>query len=115
MLSTFEVFLLSFVAIMFPLAVVALVFSIDPPEGPLSKYYRAERYLNPVGNLFLITVCLDAITKLAAHFGLIDAATKSAIQPFIGWPFFVLFFAFVGLWVSAFIKVRRLEKNRAAG
>lgn len=113
MLSTFEVFLLSFVSLLFPVALITLVYSIPPPESFLSKYYRAEKLLNPVGNLFLITVCLDAMTKLAGHFGFIDAATKSTIHPFIGVPFGVLLLAFLGLWVKAFFKVRRLEKSGA--
>jgi hypothetical protein len=109
MLTTYEIALYGFVvAVLLPLAAFALVTGARPPENSwFSKYYRAEKYLHACGNLFLLTVCANAISRLAFHFGLIDAALKDRIAPFIGVPFAALLIAFLVLWVRAYLKVRR--------
>jgi len=107
MLSNFEIALYGFVAVLLPLAAFALITGARPENTWLSKYYKVEKYLHPCGNLFLLTVCANAISKLALHFGFIDAATSDSLAPFIGVPFFVLLVAFLVLWIRAYLKVRR--------
>lgn len=108
MLSPFEIALYGFVTLLLPLAAFALVTGAQPPENTwFSKYYKAEKYLHPCSNLFLLTVCANAIARLAFHFGLIDAATKDNLGPIIGVPFFVLLVAVLALWIRAHLKLRR--------
>jgi len=108
MLSNVEIALYGFVAVLLPLAAFALITGAEPPENTwLSKYYRAEKYLYPCGNLFLLTVCANAIARLAFHFGFIDPGLNERLAPAIAVPFFVLLVAFLALWVRAYLKVRR--------
>jgi hypothetical protein len=108
MLRPWEVVLYSFVIVLLPLAVFALVTGARPPENSLlSKYYRAEKHLHTCGNLFLLAVCANAIARLASHFGYVDAAMKEWLGVLIGAPFFVLLVACLTLWVRAYLRVRR--------
>jgi hypothetical protein len=114
MLSTFEVAINSFVLVLLPIVVISLVRGSPAPEfGILSKFYRAETYLNFVGNLFLFALCAIAFGKLGLHFGYIDASRAGLVDRVTGIPFMVLFFLFVGLWVKAALKIRRLGKTGA--
>src|SRR5262245_26406868 len=108
MLNSFEIALYGFVAMLLPLAIFSLVSGAQPPEyTPLAKYYRAEKYLQPCGNLFLITVCANSIARLAQHFGYIHAGLSEQLAPYINVPFLVLLVAFLALWIKAYVKVRR--------
>lgn len=107
MLSNFEIALYGFVAVLLPLAAFELLTGAQPANTWLSKYYKVEKYLHPCGNLFLMTVCANAIAKLAFHFGFIDAAMNARLAPVVGVPFFVLLVAFLVLWIRACLKVRR--------
>lgn len=111
MLSTFEVILNSLVLVLIPLVILSLVRGSPAPQfGVLSKYYHAEKYLNFVGNLFVLSLCMTALGKLALHFGYIDASRAELVDRITGLPFMILFFLFVGLWVRAALKIRRLGK-----
>jgi hypothetical protein len=114
MLTTFEVVIYSCAALLLPLALFSLAKgSPAPPNTILSKYYAAEKYLNVVGNLFLVTVCAHAIAGLALHFGFIDAAMHDIAGYVIGPPFAILLVGFLALWLKAAIKIRR-DGNAAA-
>ena len=80
---------------------------VPPPEGRLSKYYRAERYLFPVSNLFVIVLGVIALVRLGVHFGFIGAAAQAQLAPILQIPFLVLLVAVLLLWISAYRKVRR--------
>ncbi len=115
MLSTFEVVINSFVLVLLPIVVVSLVRGSPAPEfGILSKFYHAEKYLNFVGNLFLLALvrrlrsessaCISAISMRAGQsLWIASPACRS-------WFCFSLF---VGLWVRAVLKIRRLRKTNA--
>lgn len=112
MLSTFELMTYSIAAaLLLPLALWSLAKGSPAPQNTiLSKYYAAEKYLNVVGNLFLVTVCAHAIAGLAQHFGLIGTEMADAVRVFVGVPFAVLLAAFLALWAKAAIKIRREGK-----
>jgi len=109
MLSTFE--LVTYVVaavVLLPLALFSLLNGSPAPQNTiLSKYYAAEKHLNLVGNLFLLTVCAHAIAGLAQHFAVIDTATAESVRLLVGLPFGVLLVAFLALWVKAAVKIRR--------
>jgi hypothetical protein len=114
MLSTFEVVINSFVLVLLPLVIVSLMRGSPAPNfGPLSKFYHAEKYLNFAGNLFLLALIAIALGKLGLHFGYIDASRAELVDRVTLVPFMAMFFVFVGLWVKAALKLRRLEKNGA--
>jgi hypothetical protein len=114
MLTTFEVVIFSCAALLLPLALFSLAKGSPAPQNTiLSKYYAAERHLNFVGNLFLVTVCANAIARLALHFGVIDSATRDNLGYVIGIPFGVLLVAFLALWIKAAFKIRRAAKATA--
>ncbi len=108
MLGTFELALNVAVVLLLPIVIASLVGGSKPPEnGVFTKYYRAQKNLMFVGNLFLLSICAQAIARLAAHFGFIDAATMEALALPLGLPFFVLLIAFAVLWLMAALKIRR--------
>lgn len=109
MLTMLNLFIYGFVAlVVLPLAVISLATGSKPPADTLfEKYYRAERHLMLIGNLFLLTVGAIAIFKLVQHFGLIDAASADTVETWVNVPFFVLMIAFLLSFVRAYLKVRR--------
>lgn len=114
MLSTFEVAIYSFVLLLTPLAIFSLIRGSPPPSfGPLSKFYRAEKYLNVVGNLFVLSICASALGKLALHFGFIDMSAADRVEFWTSIPLLSLLLIYLGLWVRAALKVRRLGGNGA--
>jgi hypothetical protein len=111
MLTILEVLINVVVVLLIPLTVYVMARGVPPPEGRLSKYYRAERYLFPVSNLFVIAIGLIALMRLCVHFGLIGAAANEQISPILHVPFFALLVAVLLLWISAYRKVRRQGTN----
>jgi len=111
MLTILEVLISVVVVLLIPLTVYVMIRGVPPPEGGLSKYYRAERYLFPVSNLFVIVIGLIALLRLCVHFGLIGAAANAQLSPILYIPFFVLLVAVLLLWISAYRKVRRQPTN----
>jgi hypothetical protein len=112
MLSTLELFIYGFVVLaILPLTVLSLLTGSKPPENTFfTRYYRAERHLMPVGNLFLLALCATAIARLLQQFGVVDSGTAQDLDLWIQVPFFILFFVFLGLFIRAIVKVRRAEK-----
>jgi hypothetical protein len=116
MLTPLEVGLFACAALILPLAIWSLIQGSPAPRGGfLAKYYAAEKHLNLVGNLFLLTVCANAVAKLALHFGLVGEGAKDTLAIVIGVPFGVLLLAFLGLWIKAAITVRRQSSTPAPG
>jgi len=116
MLTTTEITLNLIVVLLFPLTVYSLVTGSKPPERTiLTQYYRAEKHLNFVGNLFLLSLCANSIAKLSRHFELIGADLGRQIEPYIQVPFIVLLIAFAGLWIKAALKVRRQPPSTPRG
>jgi hypothetical protein len=111
MLTVLELLINVILVLMIPITVYVMVRGVPPPESRLSKYYRAERYLFPFSNLFVIMLGLIALVRLGAHFGWIGASTNDRLQPFIHVPFFIFLLAVLFLWISAHRKVRRLGTN----
>lgn len=109
MLSNLELFFSGFaVLLILPLTVASLLSgSPPPPKSALSRYYEAQPRLMLAGNIFLLTVCASAVLRLAEHFGYLDAAGVEAIEPWIMVPFFITMLAFLGMFISAILKVRR--------
>jgi hypothetical protein len=96
---------------MIPITVYVMVRGAPPPESRLSKYYRAERYLFPVSNLFVVLLGIIALVRLGVHFGFIGAATNDLLQPIIHVPFFLFLLAVLFLWIGAIRKVRRQQSS----
>jgi len=112
MLTTFEVLLYAFLLLLLPLLLHSLVTGSQPPEkGWLARYYRAERYLNFAGNLFVLTICANAIAKLGRHFGYIDPSAKDRLALVIGVSMAATLLAFLALWIRAALKVHRLNRS----
>lgn len=110
MLTTFDLVICGFLAlVLLPLAVSSLIAGSPPPPHNMfiAKYYQAEPRLMLVSNLFLLTVCATAIHKLATHFGLLSQSMSDSLELWIGVPFFILLVGFLGLFIKAFLKVRR--------
>jgi hypothetical protein len=112
MLTTFEVLLHTLVAVLLPWIVYSLITGSQPPETNwLAKYYRVEKYLSFTRDLFLLAVCVTAIARLGLHFGYIDPSAKDQVELAVGLLFGVTLFVFLGLWIRAVLKVRRLGKS----
>lgn len=109
MLSTLGIFFFGFaVLIILPLTVASLLSgSPPPPKSALSRYYEAQPRLMLAGNIFLLTVSASGLLRLAEHFGYLDAAGVQAVEPWIMIPFFITLLVFLGMFVSAILKVRR--------
>lgn len=67
MLSTFELISYAFLVAATPLILFSVVTGASPQTGPLARYYGADRLLLPVGNVFVLVLCLMAVIKLATH------------------------------------------------
>ncbi len=96
---------------MIPVTLYVMVRGVPPPESRLSKYYRAERYLFPVSNLFVILLGLVALCGSAFTSGSIGAATNDRLQPIIHVPFFLFLLAVLFLWFRAYRTVQRQGTN----
>jgi hypothetical protein len=109
MLSTFEIAIYATVLVLLlPMLLYASFAGSGVPESSrLAKYYRAERYLNFAGNLFLLAICATAIARLGLHFGYINASVSDRLMLVIGVAFGVTLLAYLALWVRAALKVRR--------
>src|SRR5262245_9634906 len=109
MLSTFEVVIYATVLVLLlPTLLYASFAGSGVPESSwLAKYYRAERYLNLAGNLFLLAICANAIARLGLHFGYISPGVSDRVMLVIGLAFGVTLLAYLALWIRAALKVRR--------
>ena len=87
---------------LFTLAIYSIVRGSEPPKGGwVEKYYRAEKNLGLVGNLFLLALCGFGLAKLARHFGLVEnglGATLTHVTEIVG---VILAFAYLWLWLRA--------------
>lgn len=107
-LSNFELAIALMAMPLLPLAIYALAKGSPAPPGTfLARYFSAEPLLGPVGNLFLILVCLVQANKLAAHFGLVDLTLSRPLDQWLMGAFGVVLLIDLALWVRAAIKVRR--------
>jgi hypothetical protein len=112
MLTTFEILLYAVVLLLLPLILHSLVTGSQPPEkGWLARYYRAEKHLNVAGNLFVLTICVNAVAKLGRHFGYIDPSAKHRLALVIGVSMAATLLAFLALWIRAALKVHYLDKS----
>jgi hypothetical protein len=112
MLSTPEIVIYAFVLVLIPLALFSLMRGSPPPAfGPLTKFYHAEKYLNVVGNLFVLSICAHALGKLALHFGIIEMSAADQVELVTSIPLLSLLVIYLGLWVRAGLKIRRLGGN----
>jgi hypothetical protein len=114
MLTTFDLFICGFLAIvLLPLTISSLIGGSPPPPHNMfiTKYYEAEPRLMLMSNLFLLTVCATAIHKLAVHFGLLSQSLSDSLELWIGVPFFILLVVFLGLFIRAILKVRRARNT----
>lgn len=108
MLSTIEVILHAGVVLLLPLATVALVRRELPPESTwLGRYYRAEKHLPLVSNLFVLSLCLLSIVRLVVHFGLLSRSVTDPAETVVGWLFAVLWLVFGALLIRAWRTLRR--------
>jgi hypothetical protein len=112
MLSTPEIAIYALVLVLIPLALFSLMRGSPPPEfGPLTKFYHAEKYLNVVGNLFVLSICAHALGRLALHFGVIEMSAADRVELATSIPLLSLLLVYLALWVRAVLKVRRLGRN----
>jgi hypothetical protein len=112
MLSPIEVVLNSFVIVLLPLAVHALI-TRKPVSGPLGRLYATDPNLSMVSNVFLISICFSGMGRLALHFGLIDPSRADLVQMVTGVPFTILLVVFLAMLVRAFLRLRREGKTAA--
>lgn len=114
MLSTIEVVIFSSVLFLVPITLYSMFTGALLPESTwLGKFYHAEKYLLPVGNIFVLSICLMAAGKLAVHFALVDPENAESFAFWTGLPFPILFFVYVAFWLRAALKLRRAEKHVA--
>lgn len=100
-----------FIAILLPITIGSLLTGSKPlTSGPLAKFYVAEPNLQFAGDLFLLTVCANGLSRIAVNVGLISQATLDQIEPLIMVPFFGLLLSYLALWIRAAIKLRRAAK-----
>lgn len=109
MLTIIQLVINGFLAfVLFPLIVFQLLAGSPPSRsGPFRKYQLAVPRLDLTGNLFVLALCLIAMTQLARHFGLLDAALAGTLDAWLQVPFLILFFAYVALWITALLRVHR--------
>jgi hypothetical protein len=109
MLAPYELFFSLFVAIvLFPVIVAHLIAGSPPSSsGPLRKYQLAEPRLDLVSNVFVLTLCLMVINRLAQHFGLLGAGAANRIDGMLEVPFLFLFFVFLAFLLKALFRVHR--------
>ena len=109
MLTTVTLILCVFlVLVMMPLMIWQLL-SGSPPSSRTGfrKYELAQPWLSTIGNLFVLALCFIALNRLVEHFGWVGTDLGARIDAWLHYPFMTLFALFVGLWISAIIKVRR--------
>lgn len=113
MLTDLDLAISGFVSlVVLPLAVISLLTGSKPPENTIFyKYYRAERHLMAIGNLFLLTVCATAVAKFAQHLGFIGAETAETFTTWMSGPLMVLLAVFLVFLLRAVLKVRRAERT----
>ena len=96
------------VALLVPLLVYGVIVRPGVPESsPLAKYYRAERFLDPAGNLVMAVVLVGIAGRLAAHFRWIDPALWDSLTLPILLASAAAILLYLGLWIRAALKVRR--------
>lgn len=114
MLSTIEVAMNSFVVVLLPLTVYSMIARALPPQTTwLGKVYGADPHLLLVSNLFLMSVCLSSLVRLAIHFRLIGIRLQTPLEIAVGVPFFALMVVFLVMLVRASLKVRRAAQTEA--
>ncbi len=95
-------------AVLVPLLVYGVIVRPGVPESsPLAKYYRAERLLDPVGNLVMAVVLAGIAGRLAAHFRYIDPALWEGLTLPLLVASVAAVLLYLGLWIRAALKVRR--------
>lgn len=96
------------VLVMMPLMIWQLL-SGSPPSSRTGfrKYELAQPWLSTIGNLFVLALSFIALNRLVEHFGWVGTDLGARIDAWLHYPFMTLFALFVGLWISAIIKVRR--------
>lgn len=96
------------ILIVFPLALRGLIFGMQLPPGSLfEKYFSAEKFLGPVGNVFLIVVSAAGAVKVALHYGLIASAPAESLTLLLGSATLFLLAIDLFLWARAIAKVNK--------
>lgn len=114
MLSAIEVAMNFFVVILLPLTIYSMITRALPPQTTwLGKVYGADPHLLLVSNLFLLSMCLSSLMRLAIHFRLIGIRLQTPLEIAVGVPFFALMVVFLVMLVRAGLKVRRATQNGA--
>jgi hypothetical protein len=107
MLSTLQVVIYSFVIFLGAVAIYSLFNgSKAPPNSWLTKYYEAEKYLGPVGNVMLIALAASSAFKLALHFGFVSPTDPDGAELIAGTPFIMLMGVYWLMWFRAWRKVK---------
>lgn len=103
MLNLLDLFIDLFaVFVLGPLVLHSLLTGALPPEHMwLGKYYRVERWLLPVGNLFLLTVIANAMLRLGVYFDVLVADQPNWLAPGISWAFFFTLCVYALTWARA--------------
>lgn len=107
MLSTFELITCSVLAASTPFILWSLFNGTPAQFGPLARFHAKESLLLPVGNIFVLVLCVGAILRLGGHFGYVTAGRVTAIDLYLSVAFAILFLAYATLWVRAVRRVRR--------
>jgi hypothetical protein len=95
-------------AVLAPLLFYSVIVRPGVPEAsPVAKYYRAERLLDPVGNLVMAVVLVGIAGRLAAHFRLIDRVLWDSLTLPLLLASAAAVLLYLGLWIRAALKVRR--------
>ena len=82
MLTNFEVLLYASSLIVLPIAIYSLLTGSKAPEGTwIAKYYAAETYLGPAGNVFLLAVCANGTRQARIAFRVHRSGTDGQHQP----------------------------------
>jgi hypothetical protein len=112
MLSTFEVYIYASSLALLPLALYSLATGSKAPQNSwLTKYYAAERYLGPTGDVMLVALCIGNITKLAIHFSQGAPISSDHLAAVASLSFMILVVAYWVLWIRALKKVRRMTHD----
>jgi hypothetical protein len=107
MLTPIEIILHSFVFLLLPMALYSLWAGSLVPNGPGAVLFRAVKHLRLCGDVFLLAVCSTSITRLAVHFGFVDATLGDSMLFYLGFPFMGLLLLYLTLFAKAVIKVQR--------
>lgn len=114
-MSTLELILnFGVVGVLLPLALNSLITRRPPPEGMLfGKLYRAEALLQPVSDVFLVSLCLTCLVRLGAHYGLLAGELHRNAETVTNVVFFVLMLAYLAVLARAVLKWRRAVRSGA--